>query len=59
MRSAIAIGWLTVALLGFLSGSLLNLNPADSLARVGMALYALLLVISLSAVVLNRLRESK
>ncbi|GBC91899.1 hypothetical protein HRbin15_00359 [bacterium HR15] len=59
MRSAIAIGWLIVALLGFFSGNLLNLSPDDLLARVGMGLYALLLTISLIVAILTRLRRTK
>jgi hypothetical protein len=53
MRSAIAIGWLLVAVLGFVSGNLLNLSPDAPLARLGMAIYALLLVVSLVGLALG------
>ncbi|MEN3000465.1 MAG: hypothetical protein ABDI19_01330 [Armatimonadota bacterium] len=59
MRSAIAASWLLVALLGFVSGNLLSLSPSDGLARVGMMLYAVILVVSLIAAALNRLREEQ
>jgi len=47
MRSALAIGWMVVAGLGFVSGNLLNLAPQDILAQLGMGLYAVVLTISL------------
>jgi len=59
MRSAIAIGWLTIAILGFLCGNLLNLGPDDLFARAGAMLYALLLAASLIIAILNRLRGAK
>jgi len=57
MRSAIAIGWLLVALLGFFSGNLWSLNPDDRLARAGMQAYALLLMVSLITAILIWLRS--
>ncbi len=59
MRSAIAVGWLIVAVLGGLCGSWWNLGPDDPLARLGMTLYALLLTVSLISAVLAYLKETK
>ncbi len=59
MRSAIAFGWLLIALLGFVSGNLLNLGVDDPLARVGAALYAVLLTISIVWLVLNALARQE
>jgi hypothetical protein len=53
MRSAVAIGWMVVAVLGFISGNLLNLSPQDALAQLGMGLYAVLLTVSLVMALLN------
>lgn len=57
MRSALVVGWMAVALLGFVVGSWLNLSPEDSLAKVGAGLYALLLVATLAHTVLGFLRQ--
>ncbi len=59
MRSAIAFGWLLIALLGFVSGNLLNLGVDDPLARAGAALYAVLLTISIVWLVLNALARQE
>ena len=57
MRGAIAFGWMGVAMLGFISGNLLNLAPQDALAQLGMGLYAVLLTASVVVGLLSSMQR--
>lgn len=62
MRTALALGWIAIALLGFVMANWLNTTPDEPLARVGAGLYALLLTLTLILgvrTVLNRYGQSK
>lgn len=58
MRSVLAAGWLLTALLAFWLAYGAG-EEADTLYRVGMALYALLLALSLIVVARERLNSTK
>ncbi len=59
MRSVLVVGWMGIALLGFLIGNWLNLSPDEPLAKVGAGLYSLLLVATLAYTTLTYLRQRR